>query len=452
MPTTTRPLASTNGHESLSPFQTQLDALRTEGLGPYRIAQRLHCTPAKVRWALRALPAAPHPTPKDEVRTPKVGDVGHSPEPEPSATSQADGVGPKATDVGNTFDAFQRQILALRHDGLTYRRIAERLRSTAWKVRHALSQLPADSRPNPALNVRQRRHAKVLALRQQGLTHQAIARLVGCDRSTVSGILARHATASNTSSPPSTTPTPRDIDTPVDPRTSQVLTLRRQGLSIRQIAKRLGIGASVSLVTRTLREHKSWDTPTKRGHEAAIFTLARETLPTSPTGVAIALTSDQLPQHLEALEGVVTELIAVEQVPDTFTRMLASLSRPFPLPLSLHLGDFWEIAQRLSHPIAFLDYDGMGALPADLKAHLVALAPRLASPAIIRLTCSMAHRNSLTQVPQAIQALLHVPGFQVSRLDMHSTPSRPSHTAMTTMIATLTKGDSNAPSHRHPHR
>jgi hypothetical protein len=235
-----------------------------------------------------------------------------------------------------------------------------------------------------------------------------------------------------------------DLDTPADPSTSHILTLRQQGLSIRQIAKRLNC-TSTSPVRRALTRHKIWNTPGKRGHEAAIFTLVRDVLPTPPTGVAIALTADQLVWHLDALEGVVTRLVAVERAPDVFARMVTTLSRSFALPLNVHLGDFWDIARRLPDPIAFLDYDGMGALPARLQDSLAALAPRLTTPCVIRLTCSMAYADCLKQVPQAAQALLAIPGFHVTRLDIRSTPSSQGHMAMTTMLAVLTQGEPHAP-------
>jgi len=352
-------------------------------------------------------------------------------------------------------DPFQRDVITLRYDGVTFPDIATQLRCSEKRARYEIARLPVELRPTPLQVKRATRDARINALFLTGLSQRNIAKQIPCDPATVRSVLAKvlapvtsTATAAAAAVVVAAAPIlvaspspPSDPADPMDPQTQEVLLLRRQGLSIKKISAQVGL--STHIIGKILSTHKNWNTSTKRDHEDSIFTVVQTLLPTPPSGIAIALTSDQLPLHLDVLERVVTRLVAIERVPGVFTRMLTSLSRPFPLPLSLHLGDFWDIARQQSDPIAFLDYDGMGALPARLQAHLAALAPRFTTPAIIRLTCSMAHRDCLAQIPQAIHALQHIPGHHLTRLDMHSTPSRHGQTAMATLIAVLAHGDAH---------
>lgn len=437
---------ASNGHARPRPqtdvsLRDQVAILHAAGLGPVLITEELHRSPGAVLREIQTLSATSceaaqlQPVPAATNRS-----SSHRP-PAPARTTRQTPV------TGAAFDAFSRQALELRATGLSIPRIAERLHCTihqvSWAFRVARTpSLRVGKRPTAdassfplaragAFVVFERR---VRALRAQGLTLRQIAQRESCGRTKIHRAL--------THLPPASGPLPTHSQlTPPSP--DAIVDLRAQGLSIRQIATRLG--CSTFPVERTLTERKTWDTPHKREHETSLVALARTILPVPPSGVAIALTADQLAWHLDALDGVVTRLIAIERAPDVFTRMTATLTRTFRLPLSVHLGDFWAIARQLPDPIAFLDYDGMGALPADLKASLVALAPRFTSPCVIRLSCSMAHANSLQQLPQATQALGGVPGFQVTRLDVYSIPSSPGHMAMTTILAVLTKGAFHAP-------
>lgn len=403
-----------------APLRDQIAALHVTGLGPTLIVEELNCSRSFVYKIIRTLSAKACEAAQPVCNTPPEGDRRAQTAPAPTALKDAS----HAPAADPALTAFQDQVLALRRKGLTYKRIGKHLHCSTWKARAAVNRLPVDSRPaNPLVAARHARDTNIVEMHSRGLASRAIASTVGCDRSTVSNILKRHAQTSRSSSSP-TSPTAY-ADTPRPPRHSQltppspdaIVDLRTQGLSIRQIAKRLG--CSTTPVERTLTARKTWDSPHKRGHETSLVALAKTLLPSPPSGVAIALTADQLAWHLDALEGVVTQLIAIERAPDVFARMIATQTRMFRLPLSVRLGDFWAIARQLPDPIAFLDYDGMGALPADLQASLVALAPRFTSPCVIRLSCSMTHANSLKQLPQATQALGAIPGFQVTRLDVH---------------------------------
>lgn len=417
-PSSTSSPPPSNGHtrphlQARASLRDQVAALRVTGLGPALIAEELHRSRDAVLKIIQTLSAKSCEAAQPISVTPPEGDrrsrtslastnlIPSHQDPTPPAPGATLASVSRPTSVQvPALTAFYLQVLELHATGLSYTHIAERLHCTFPQIASAFR----------------------------------VSRKTGALRSKSSPTLTSHAR--------STAPSPPRPST-ADPSTSHILTLRQQGLSIRQIATRLNC-TSTSPVTRTLTRHKIWNTPGKRGHEAAIFTLVRDVLPTPPTGVAIALTADQLIWHLDALEGVVTRLVAVEREPDVIARMVTTLSRSFALPLSVHLGDFWDIARRLPDPIAFLDYDGMGALPARLQDSLAALAPRLTTPCVIRLTCSMAYADCLKQVPQAAQALLAIPGFHVTRLDMRSTPSSHGHMAMTTMLAVLTQGDPHA--------
>jgi len=313
----------------------------------------------------------------------------------------------------------------------------------------------------------------ILALRAQGMTIREIAAAVPCAERTVLRTLAAHGlsrprsqTRSSTlrvASPPARYTAGAQRETEGWRRQTEgcrrqtdewtpdaVADLRRQGLSHRTIANLTGLSRSqvgLALVHARMR----WRHEPKRQHEAAILALVAETLsPIAHQGAAIALTGPEVAIHVDALRHVVSRLIVPERDPVVYHHAVAALAEPPAIPVDLVLGDFWNVAAGTDHPIAFLDYDGMGTLPEDLGQRLSSLAPRLTDPAIIRLTACLSALGGERQLPLALGALQGLPGRETVRLQADVTPSAQQR-HMLTVVAVLRAtppppGDPDTPS------
>ncbi len=298
----------------------------------------------------------------------------------------------------------------------------------------------------------------ILALRAQRMSIREIAAAVPCGARTVWASLKRHGVSGRITAPgqaasSSAEPAvahagslpgvhaPYEIVSavrppPLPPWTDEIVELHREGLSQREIARR--IGRDPGTVSEAVTRYRArWRHDPKRRRESAIFALVGETLrPIAGTGVAIALTAAEIAIHLDALRHVVSRLIVPERDPGIYREAVAALTAPPAIPVEIVLGDFWDVASRTTDPIAFLDYDGMGTLPEDLAGRLSGLANRLTDPAVVRLTACLSAPGGERQLPLAVEALNTIPGREIVRLTVEVAPweRRP---RMLTVVAIL---------------
>lgn len=349
------------------------------------------------------------------------------PDPCPSAETHAPAI-PESLD---------QRILALDAQKIGTKRIANTLHTTEWNVRTRLKQLrgtpqrdvrphpepagptesPPPRAPGPEAQAPQNDFdRRLLALAQEGLGHRRIhqACLPDFPEATRHKVYTRLRALGAPHGRPrhSGTPAPRPPAPPT--LAARARDLRSTGLSYRQIGRTLGI--SRERAAKYVKTHpERWNTPGKRQHETRFLALARQHL-SGAGGWALALTSTQLDAHAQALAGAVDTLVAVERDPQVFDQMFAALPRTPPLPIVLHLGEFWDAADQLPGPITFVNYDGMARLPPDIQSRLERLSLRLGARAAIRLTFSLSHGEGPQDRLRGLQVLRTLPGLTLTQL------------------------------------